>query len=71
MGSDSSPELGHEFVRQLLDVVIQPSKGADASYSPKVIHYLLQRRVVSAKMIDGSLLSVFQSRKDDVSAFLF
>lgn len=63
--------LGHEFVRQLLDVVIQPSKPNVTAYSPKVVHHLLERRVVSANMVEGGLIPVLLSRKDWVSSFLF
>lgn len=59
--------LGHEFVRQLLDVVIQPSKPNVTAYSPKVVHHLLERRVVSANMVEGGLIPVLLSRKDWVS----
>ncbi|THH18195.1 hypothetical protein EW146_g2730 [Bondarzewia mesenterica] len=61
---ENGPELSHEFVRQLLDIVIQPSKQASASYSPKVVHYLLRRRVVSAGMVEGGLVPALQSCKD-------
>lgn len=63
--------LGHEFVRQLLDTVVQPSKPNVTVYSPKVVHHLLTRRAVSTSMVAGGLIPVLLSRKDWVSLFAF
>ncbi|KAI0068609.1 hypothetical protein BV25DRAFT_1792127 [Artomyces pyxidatus] len=60
----NADSFSHEFVRQLLDVVLQPSKPATTLHSPKVIHHLLQRGVVSANMIPGGLIPLLLERKD-------
>jgi len=63
-------DLTHAFVRQLLEIVVQPSKPGSASYSPKVVQSLLRRQVVTWGMLDGNLLSLLRLRKDWVSAYL-
>ncbi|TFY66636.1 hypothetical protein EVG20_g4452 [Dentipellis fragilis] len=60
---EHGPEFSREFVRRLLDAVLQPSLPA-ASYSPKTIEYLLKHRAVSWTMLDVSLFTLLQARKD-------
>lgn len=60
--------FGHEFVREILDIVLQtPSRSAPALYPAKTVHYLLENRVVSASMLSHSLLGFLAERKDWVS----
>jgi len=57
--------FGHEFVREILDVVLQsPSKSASVLYPIKTIHHLLESRVVSATMLSQSLLGLLVKHKD-------
>ena len=60
--------FGHEFVREILDIVLQtPSKSAAALYPAKTVHHLLENRVVSASMLSQSLLGSLVERNDWVS----
>jgi hypothetical protein len=60
--------FGHEFVREILDIVLQsPSKSAAALYPAKTVHHLLEKRVLSASMLSQSLLELLVERKDWVS----
>jgi len=59
--------LGHEFVKELLNIILQPTKpktGDDIPYSPKILQYLLERRVVSAGMVESGFLGVLRLRGD-------
>ena len=60
--------FGHEFVREILDIVLQsPSKSAATLYPAKIVHHLLENRVVTANMLSQSLLGLLLERKDWVS----
>ena len=60
--------FGHEFVREILDIVLQsPSKSAAPLYPAKTVHYLIENRVVTASMLSQSLLGLLVERKDWVS----
>ncbi|KAI9447943.1 hypothetical protein H4582DRAFT_42547 [Lactarius indigo] len=62
---DDEPIFGHEFVREILNTVLQPSSApALTSYPPKTIRYLLENRLVSAGMLSQSLLDLFVESKD-------
>lgn len=57
--------FGHEFVREILDIVLQsPSKSAATLYPAKTVHHLLENRVVTASMLSQSLLGLLVERKD-------
>ncbi|KAF7359249.1 hypothetical protein MSAN_01267200 [Mycena sanguinolenta] len=55
--------LGHSFVSDLLIAGLQPTKQSSA-YSSVLVRTLLQRRAVSATMVDGGLLAAFKLRSD-------
>jgi hypothetical protein len=60
--------FGHEFVREILDIVLQsPSKSAATLYPAKIVCHLLESRVVTASMLSKSLLGLLVERKDWVS----
>ena len=57
--------FGHEFVREILDIVLQsPSKSAATLYPAKIVHHLLEKRVVTASMLSQSLLGLLVEWKD-------
>jgi hypothetical protein len=57
--------FGHEFVREILDIALQPSSTpASTLYPPKIVRYLLENHVVSAGMLSQSLLELFVENKD-------
>ena len=57
--------FGHEFVREILSVILQsPSKSASPLYPVKTVYHLLEMRVVSASMLSQSLLGLFAESKD-------
>ncbi|KAI0939855.1 hypothetical protein AcV5_001129 [Taiwanofungus camphoratus] len=72
---DPRPQLGYVFVKQVLDIVFRtPGKSSNAvigiPYSPKVVQYLLEKRTVSAGMVEGGLFSALTLRQDWQSAVL-
>lgn len=60
--------FGHEFVREILEIVLQSlPKSAATLYPAKTVHHLLENRVVTASMLSQSLLGLLVERKDWVS----
>ncbi|KAF7353680.1 hypothetical protein MVEN_01052900 [Mycena venus] len=55
--------LGHAFARDLLVAILQPTKQSSA-YSSVLVRTLLQRRAISAGMVEGGLLTTFKLRGD-------
>ncbi|KAJ7043095.1 hypothetical protein C8F04DRAFT_1073671 [Mycena alexandri] len=56
--------LGHSFVHDLLTALLQPPKPS-STYSSVLVRSLLQRRVVSASMVEGgNLLAALKLRND-------
>ena len=59
------PLFGREFIREILSVSLQsPSKSTSPLYPVKMVHYLLENRLVSASMLSQSLLGLLAERKD-------
>ncbi|KAL4247039.1 Nucleolar protein 11 [Abortiporus biennis] len=73
-GSQEGSKLGYRFVQQLLEIVFRKPKGSstfsDIPYSPKVVQYLMEKRVVSSGMVDGGLVGVLRLRNDWESLML-
>lgn len=71
----TKPSLSFTFVRDVLNTVLSTSIKSNkahlspSSYSPEVLKYLLERRVVSSGMVDGGngLLTALRARNDWVS----
>ncbi|KAJ7243378.1 hypothetical protein B0H12DRAFT_1236417 [Mycena haematopus] len=55
--------LGHSFVRDLSMATLQPTKQSNA-YPSALVRALLQRRAISATMVEGGLLAAFKQRDD-------
>ncbi|OBZ70519.1 hypothetical protein A0H81_09230 [Grifola frondosa] len=64
---DEKPALEHAFVNEVLALVLG---GEGTAYSPKVVRYLLERRVVSSGMVEGGVLPVLAARQDWESVML-
>ncbi|KAH9977689.1 hypothetical protein BGW80DRAFT_1249407 [Lactifluus volemus] len=66
------PLFGHEFVREILDIILQPSKPASTLYPSKTIYYLLKNRVVSSDWhaIDLALKNVLDLPEADLVKLL-
>ena len=47
----------------LLAIVLQPDQ-PKAPYSPKITHYLLERKLVRDSMLDGGILKPLRDRSD-------
>jgi gephyrin len=60
-------EFGYEFVKSILDAVIQPQKPPNALYSSEIVRRLIQKGVVRSTMVEGGLLSSLRTRDDWVS----
>lgn len=56
--------LGHQFVKEVLQIVLQPSKTGNIPYSSKVIQFLLEKRAVSSTILEGGLLKCLLLRND-------
>ncbi|KAJ7601002.1 hypothetical protein C8J56DRAFT_911837 [Mycena floridula] len=56
--------LGYGLVKELLNIVLQPNMPANAIYSSDIVLHLLQRRLVSATMVDFGLLRLLRMRND-------
>jgi hypothetical protein len=54
-------------VKEVLDIVLQPNRGADIPYSSKTLQFLLERKAVSASMVEGGLLNALMLRNDWVN----
>jgi hypothetical protein len=61
---DSPLLLGHEFVKQLIRLMVQPGKLADIVYSSKIVQYLLAQQAVGSVMFDEGLLQMLRLRSD-------
>ncbi|KAG6900424.1 hypothetical protein C0993_010812 [Termitomyces sp. T159_Od127] len=60
----SQAVLSHNFVKDLLTTVIQPSKPANTPYSSEVVKYLLNRKLVNSSMLEGGLLAALRYKND-------
>ncbi|KAJ7915522.1 hypothetical protein B0H13DRAFT_2454868 [Mycena leptocephala] len=59
----SQVALGHSFVHDILTTILQPGKQS-SPYSSVLVRTLLQRRAVSASMVEGGLLAALKLRGD-------
>ncbi|KAF8632319.1 hypothetical protein AX15_001941 [Amanita polypyramis BW_CC] len=56
---------GHEFIKQVLEVVLQPAKNpATVMYSSEVVRHLIKRKVVSNSMLEGGLVRALRAKND-------
>ncbi|KAJ3936063.1 MAG: hypothetical protein NXY57DRAFT_306926 [Lentinula lateritia] len=56
---------GYNFTKEILNIVLQPSKPTKKTlYSSKIVQHLLEKKVVSAGMVEADLLGVFRSHND-------
>jgi hypothetical protein len=62
--------MDYPFVKQLLDLLLQPSKPAKAPYPSGVLRFLLEKDLVSASMAENGLLEALRLRNDWVD-YLF
>ena len=57
--------FGHDFVKQVLDVIIQPTKNsASVMYSSSVVKHLIKQKAVSTSMLEGGLVRALKTRGD-------
>lgn len=57
--------FGHDFIKQVLDVIIQPTKNsASVMYSSSVVKHLIKQRAVSNSMLEGGLIRALKTRDD-------
>lgn len=55
-------DLEYGFISRLLSAVFNPNK--DQAYSPKIVEYLLKRKLVNDNSVGGGLLNALRERKD-------
>lgn len=71
--SQQSP-FSHHFVQRLLGIVFKQTKGTtapnDIPYSPKIVQYLLEKKVVTSGMVEKGLFSALKLRQDWVKSIL-
>ncbi|KAG6331869.1 hypothetical protein ID866_7220, partial [Astraeus odoratus] len=65
----AQPVSGHEFVKRIVNAILSPESKAGERYSPRIMHYLLEERLVNAAMVDGKLISRLREQGDWVSDF--
>ncbi|KZT42935.1 hypothetical protein SISSUDRAFT_1125184 [Sistotremastrum suecicum HHB10207 ss-3] len=59
------PFMSHRLVSRLLHTILIPAAShANCPYSPKVVSYLLNRRLVSQGMLEGGVTTALQQRGD-------
>ncbi|KAJ4472786.1 hypothetical protein C8J55DRAFT_140911 [Lentinula edodes] len=66
---DKLPEMptlyGYNFTKEILNIVLQPSKPTKKTlYSSKIVQHLLEKKVVSAGMVEADLLGMLRSHND-------
>lgn len=54
-------------MKEVLNIVLQPTKPPNAVYSSELVQYMLKRQIVSANMVDVGLLRILRIRNDWVS----
>ncbi|KAF7305181.1 hypothetical protein MKEN_01233300 [Mycena kentingensis (nom. inval.)] len=57
---EASDGFGHSFVCDILAAVFDPAN----AYSPRIVKFLLEKRVVSASMVEDGLLAALIQRND-------
>ncbi|KAF7775824.1 hypothetical protein Agabi119p4_4217 [Agaricus bisporus var. burnettii] len=57
-------EFGYEFVKDILDAVIQPQKSPNPLYSSETVRRLIQKGVVRSAMVAAGLLVSLRMRND-------
>lgn len=57
-------EFGYEFVKDILDAVIQPQKPPNSLYSSEIVRRLIQKGVVRSAMVAADLLVSLRMRND-------
>ncbi|KAJ4479070.1 hypothetical protein J3R30DRAFT_3473899 [Lentinula aciculospora] len=60
----ATPLYGYNFTKEILDIVLQPSKPPKTPYSSKIIQHLLGKKVISTGMVEAGLLSALRLRND-------
>ncbi|EIN11073.1 hypothetical protein PUNSTDRAFT_142926 [Punctularia strigosozonata HHB-11173 SS5] len=64
------PQLGSNFVKKVVHMMLSSGQGKTKAtrspriYSPKVMQYLLERRVISSTMVEGGLLTALRTKRD-------
>ncbi|KAE9407182.1 hypothetical protein BT96DRAFT_874785 [Gymnopus androsaceus JB14] len=61
---ESSPIYGYNFTKEVLNIVLQPSKPSNTPYSSQIVQHLLEKKTVSAGMVEVGLLAVLRLRND-------
>ncbi|KDR84273.1 hypothetical protein GALMADRAFT_133615 [Galerina marginata CBS 339.88] len=76
-GQPATPSLDYNFVKELLGITLllppsesRPNAVGAATYTPDVVRYLLEQRVVCSAMVPGGLLCALKA-KDDWSSIKF
>ncbi|KAJ3908026.1 hypothetical protein F5879DRAFT_794504 [Lentinula edodes] len=55
---------GYNFTKEILNIVLQPSIPTKTLYPSKIVQHLLEKKVVSAGMMEADLLGVLRSHND-------
>ena len=57
--------FGHDFVKEVLDAIIQPTKNsASVMYSSSVVRHLIKQKTVSNSMLEGGLFRALRTKDD-------
>ncbi|KAJ3992530.1 hypothetical protein F5050DRAFT_1579367 [Lentinula boryana] len=55
---------GYNFTKEILNIVLQPSKPLKTVYSSKIVLHLLEKKVVSTGMLEAGILPMLRLRND-------
>ncbi|KAJ3806808.1 hypothetical protein F5876DRAFT_80319 [Lentinula aff. lateritia] len=58
---DTPTLYGYNFTKEILNIILQPTK---TLYPSKIVQHLLEKKVVSAGMVEADLLGVLRSHND-------
>lgn len=62
--------LGHEFVKNIFNIILPPQPSIDYPYTPRITRCLLENAVVSTIMLHGRLITALSQRGDWVRILL-
>ncbi|KAG8831019.1 hypothetical protein FRC18_007226 [Serendipita sp. 400] len=56
--------LGHQFITSVLELVFRQESLQPGCYSPKIVAYLLERRLITDSSVKGGLIKALEDRGD-------
>jgi hypothetical protein len=63
-GKPKEAALGHEFVKEIFNIILAPDSPTSHPYTPRITRCLLENAVVSTIMLNGRLITMLRQRGD-------